>query len=184
MTDRMDMPRTDANGAQGAGCHLEAVYGRIDEQRMRDLPIRNGRLSVEAVGFQPWDGHVIGVLVTPWCMNLVLMPGADDDWSDLAKTPVSKWELPAGAFQFNPCLFDDARLHLSTPLFSTVQDFPDQKTARTIAEEILRSLLKPAAGAGAVAAARNGERDHHADALMARPVSRRGLLRRLALLEP
>jgi [NiFe] hydrogenase assembly HybE family chaperone len=177
----MDSSRPQENRAQRAARHLAAVYERISGERMRDLPIRNRHLSVEAIGFQPWDGHVIGVLVTPWCMNLVLMPGPDDDWSDRARAPASKWELPAGAFQFNPCLFDDVELHFSTPLFSSVQDFPDQATARAIAEEILSNLLQPA---GADAATHPGERGHRADALTARPVSRRGLLRRLALLEP
>ena len=34
----------------------------------------NPALSVEAVGFRPWDEHWLGVLVTPWFMNLWLMP--------------------------------------------------------------------------------------------------------------
>lgn len=163
--------------------HLESVYGRIDTERMRELPIRNDRLRVEAVGFRPWDGHVLGVLITPWCMNLVLMPGDADDWRHLAEDDVCDWDLPAGPCQFNPCLFDDARLHLSAPLFSTVQDFPDQDTAREIAQEIMRSLLQPAAATTRPGGADDRHSDGRADALLGRAVSRRGLLRRVALLD-
>jgi len=167
-----------------AAQHLEAVYGRIAEQSMRDLPLYNERLRVEAVGFRPRDGHIIGVLVTPWCMNLILMPGADDDWSHLSHDTVSEWELPAGTFEFNPCLFDDVSLHLSAPLFSTVQDFPDQATARAIGLEIVRNLLDPRKLPADAASPGDGESDRRGNALLGRPVSRRGLLRRVALLDP
>ena len=29
---------------------------------------------LEAVGFAPWESHWLGVLVTPWCINLMLLP--------------------------------------------------------------------------------------------------------------
>ena len=34
----------------------------------------NPALAVEAVGFRPWGEHWLGILITPWFMNLVLMP--------------------------------------------------------------------------------------------------------------
>jgi len=166
-----------------AAQHLEAVYGRIAEQSMRDLPLYNERLRVEAVGFCLWDTHIIGVLITPWCMNLILMPGADDDWSHMNRDAVSEWELPAGTIEFNPCLFDDVSLHLSATLFSTVQDFPDHATARAIGKEIIRNLLDPSELPADAAAPSDGESDRRGDALLGRPVSRRGLLRRVALLD-
>ena len=50
--------------------HYEAIYA----ERMRDLPIVNPRLAVEAVGFEQWEDQDLGVLITPWFMNLVLLP--------------------------------------------------------------------------------------------------------------
>ncbi len=41
--------------------------------RMRGLPIVNPALAVEAVGFAPWEGHWLGVMVTPWFINLTLL---------------------------------------------------------------------------------------------------------------
>lgn len=42
---------------------------------MRDLPFYNSNLEVEAFGFSDFnDGSLIGVLITPWFMNLVVMP--------------------------------------------------------------------------------------------------------------
>ena len=34
----------------------------------------NPAVEVEAVGFAPWDAHWLGVMVTPWFMNLMLLP--------------------------------------------------------------------------------------------------------------
>ncbi len=53
---------------------LEAAF-RAAALRMQGLPIVNPALEVEAVGFAPWEGSWLGVMVTPWGMNLTLVPG-------------------------------------------------------------------------------------------------------------
>nr|WP_255487380.1 [NiFe]-hydrogenase assembly chaperone HybE [Oceanospirillum sediminis] len=66
-----------------AQCYLNA------DQRMVDLPFYNPKLKVELRGFRLWlsepegDNPVsgiglTGVLITPWCMNLVFLPVGDD----------------------------------------------------------------------------------------------------------
>ena len=41
---------------------------------MQGLGFVNPALRVEAVAFEPWDGHWLGVMVTPWSINLLLLP--------------------------------------------------------------------------------------------------------------
>ncbi len=42
---------------------------------MRDLPVYNGKIAIEAIGFRPFgESALIGVMLTPWFMNLVLLP--------------------------------------------------------------------------------------------------------------
>ena len=43
-------------------------------KRMEGLDFVNLSLAVEAVDFAPWEGHWLGVLVTPWFMTLMLAP--------------------------------------------------------------------------------------------------------------
>jgi [NiFe] hydrogenase assembly HybE family chaperone len=57
-----------------AGARLAAAFERIHRERMAGLPILHPKLRVAAVGGRAWRGHWLGVLVTPWCMNLVLTP--------------------------------------------------------------------------------------------------------------
>jgi [NiFe] hydrogenase assembly HybE family chaperone len=126
-----------------ANNQLVAAYARAGE-RLRDLPFYNTRLHIEPVGFQPWNGRTIGVLVTPWFINVMLLPGATDHWEEHASGHTTEWELPAGRYEFQTCRLDGIGAHLSLPMFTTLDGFADQATARAIAAEALRRLLKPA----------------------------------------
>ena len=119
---------------------LVARYEGIYEERMQELPIVNSRLAVEAVGFGQWEDRDLGVLITPWFMNLVLLPKSDE----LAEVPQGtqiECRFPSG-----PCgltVYQDEALgsYLAAVLFRTVADFPDQETARAIAEEALLQIV-------------------------------------------
>lgn len=155
--------------------NLINAYRRIGEQRMQGLPIFNQRLEVEAVGFTQWDGHLLGVLITPWFMNLVLLPGEQDDWSELASGTSAAWELPAGEYEFtvNPDTATD--VHQSLSLFTTVTDFPDQQTARAVAQEIMDRILTSGVQHGSKPVESLNELPAR---VLNEPMSRRDLLRR------
>src|SRR5690606_7572135 len=69
-------------------------------RRMEGLGILNPALEVEAVGFAPWEGHWLGVMVTPWFMNLVLLPRERSCWQPLAPGAKRKLGFPAGIYEF------------------------------------------------------------------------------------
>ncbi len=120
--------------------NLVAVYRDIVRPRMTGLPMYNAVLKAEAVGFRPHDGRLCGVLVTPWFMNLVLLPGKHDEWSGLASGTTFKVAFPSGEY---PCMLstpDDIAPHLSLPLFTTVKGFADQEAACRVARELLLNL--------------------------------------------
>ena len=50
------------------------VNRSVLRERMAGVPILNPALSVQTVDFSPWRGHWLGALVTPWFINLVVMP--------------------------------------------------------------------------------------------------------------
>lgn len=54
---------------------LAIRFRQIGDEQMRELPFYNPNLEVEAWDFSGFDAdHLIGVLITPWFMNLVLLP--------------------------------------------------------------------------------------------------------------
>jgi len=115
---------------------FEAIY----RERMRGLPIVNDRLTVEAIGFREFEGHQVGVLLTPWFMNLFLLAG-NGEWEAAAPGDSVEVPLPGEACKF--VVNHDAELGtcLSAILFRTVSDFPDQEMARAIAEDVLAQLF-------------------------------------------
>ena len=117
-------------------------YREIADERMRDLPVFNQRLDVEAVGFADFDEHRLGILITPWFMNLVLLPG-NDEWSTLDSGDALNLTLPEGDYEFRLCRDEAIGTFLSAVLFRTVADFPDQDMAREIAEQVLERLRAP-----------------------------------------
>lgn len=156
---------------------LVAAHRRISRERMRGLPIFNDRLDVEAVGFRPVDGRPLGVLISPWFLNLVLLPGAQDDWSDVRVGSSCIWEFPAGQYEFHAAELPGVGAYYTAALFSTVADFPDQDTARAVAEGVMRRLFSDALSRRPETVRRGG-----GDVLFDRSVSRRGLLRRVMLM--
>lgn len=116
--------------------HFQAVY----RDRMQGLPIVNPRLAVEAVGFRTFEDDDVGVLITPWFVNLLALP-RDAEWPDLDPGANIERALPGGNYEFTVCRDHGIGVYLSAVLFRTVTDFPDQETARAIAAEIMTQLF-------------------------------------------
>ena len=119
---------------------LVARYQAIYQERMRDLPIVNPRLAVEAVGFEQWEDQDLGVLITPWFMNLVLLPDSAR-LTDLPQGDRVECRFPSGPCELTVYHDEDLGSYLAAVLFRTVADFPDQDVARAVAEEALAQLL-------------------------------------------
>lgn len=116
---------------------------RATEPRMRELPFYNERLSIEAVGFRDWEDHRLGILITPWFINLILLPGENDDWSAVEQGDQSDWHLPAETIRFtaNRPEEGDEEVFLAAPVFTNVIGVPDHEAAKNIATQVLESLL-------------------------------------------
>ena len=123
---------------------IERVFRAIEAERMRGLPFVNPALAVEAVGFRRWDGRWLGVLITPWFMNLMLLPDAPAAWRAVRHGEYAGYALPSGVYEFlsahEPALGD----FQSCSLFSPVFEFADQETARITANCALKALFDDA----------------------------------------
>lgn len=119
-------------------------FQEIMRERMQGLPLVNDKLEVEAIGFDLIGDHAVGVLITPWFMNLVLLPGTDE-WDGIAQGSLVQVDLPCDGCEFIVNRDEKVGVYLSAILFRTVKNFPDQAMARAIAEEIVASLHADAA---------------------------------------
>ncbi len=126
---------------------VETVFFRIQQTRMADVPILNPALSVEAVDFQRWQGHWLGILVSPWCMSVLLIPGQDADWQAVADNTRRFVRFPAGEFAFLGSHEEGLGEFQSCALFSPMERFTSQAEAVQTARAALFTLLQAAAGA-------------------------------------
>lgn len=124
---------------------LAARFRQIRRERMQGLPFLNNALDVEAVGFRPHGEHCLGVLVTPWFMNLVLLPG-DEQWDGHPLGNVVSLSLPGGPCEFTVNRDDVLGTFLTAVLYREVGGIPDQPTARALACDIIGRLCEPAEG--------------------------------------
>jgi len=118
------------------------AYESIWHTRMQDLPFLNPKLRVEAVGFRPWEGQWLGALVTPWSLNLLLLPGGEGQWTSLAPGSERFVTFPAGRFRFIAGLEAGLGESHSCSLFSPVLEFADHEAARLTAAAALGALFE------------------------------------------
>lgn len=156
---------------------LVAAFDRIAATRMAGLPMNNPALRVAAVGFRPWqDGCRVGVLVTPWAVNLVLLgdPAAPD--LRLAADRRRSWEFPSGKYEFMGGEEPECGAFQFCSLFSPAFEFPDQAAATATAAAIMTALMVVPDGMAVDRreAARLGGRS-----MLQAPTNRRGFLQGL-----
>ena len=138
--------------------HVEAVFRDIERTRMNGLPILNTSLAVEAIGFVPWQGHWLGALITPWFLNLVLVPGVQGEWPHAAEGVRIARSLPAGDCGFYGCYEPAIGEFHASSVCSPMSRFADQAAARAEARRVLDAWLTVPEPAEPVADATDGER--------------------------
>lgn len=125
---------------------LVAGYATIARLRMQGLPFLNPAVEVEAVDFAPWEGFWLGVMITPWFVNLTLTPRDLAAWPAVGQGDKTTYVFPAGRYEFiaghDPLLGD----YQSCALFSPPGDFGDHASARLVASLARAALFDPANG--------------------------------------
>jgi len=120
---------------------LEADFREVWNAKMRDVPLVNRALHVEAVGFRPHGEGALGVLVAPWFMNLVLLPGPGEDWSCLGTGAKEIVEFPSGAYEFLHNTREMIGGYKACSLFSPMGEFRSQAQAVEVARAVLVALF-------------------------------------------
>jgi [NiFe] hydrogenase assembly HybE family chaperone len=129
--------------AAAAGATLEALFLRIAAQRMAGVPILHAGLRVQAVGFEaePGGAAAVGVLITPWFMNLVRLPLAAD--APMAAPGDSTMRaVGRERFAFIGAAEEGFGTYEACSLFSPMFEFVDQAAAQATAEAVLAELRR------------------------------------------
>jgi [NiFe] hydrogenase assembly HybE family chaperone len=120
---------------------VEQAFFRIERDHMVDVPILNPALSVQAIDFQRWQGHWLGIVVTPWCMSMLLLPGSAENWISTGENKRRFVKFPAGDFAFLGSSEVELGEYQSCSLFSPMGKFSTQSEATMTARASLIGLL-------------------------------------------
>lgn len=132
---------------------LEAHYREVAATRMQGVPVLHAGLQVQAVGFAPQAddaGVAVGVLITPWFMNLLRLPlqaAASGQGGWLAVGATATRDI--GALRFDAIGAHEPGLGAfeASSLFSPMFEFVDQGAAVATAFEVLKLVRAPAGAA-------------------------------------
>ncbi len=133
------MNKRVTDSVPGQAEQLQQVFEQIHQTRMQDMPMVNPVLQVAVTPFEQCEHGEVGILVTPWCMNIVLLPAEVD--KDLKPGNKKSFDLPTGVYDFVLAQEPDFGCYFSCSLFSPMFEFKDQATAVATAEAALVSLL-------------------------------------------
>lgn len=136
------MPPLHSGPGHALAALLEAAFRRIEQERMAGIAILNPALRVEVLGGSSWQECWLAVLITPWCMNLILLPAKDED-SSVGHERLF-YRFPAGDFAFLRGREPEIGEYHSCALFSPMSQFADQESVRAVAEAALAALFAPA----------------------------------------
>ena len=134
----------DAGPHRNPHGRVEAAFARIARTRMADVPMCNAALRVEAVGFQRWQDEWLCILITPWALNLMLLPGGGSAFRAIWPGDSQWWQFPSGAYEFLGNREPGLGPYQMCSLFSPVFEFASQEAARETARAALAALLEPA----------------------------------------
>lgn len=130
--------------ALAAGERVAERYRAIHERAMRGLPVCNPLLEVAASGFRWHAGHAVGVVTTPWFMNIVALPhGPDGPVANGRPGDVVSLPVPGGLAEWTVTELDGLGRFGVCALFSPMDEF-DAETAAAAAEAAMTALFDPA----------------------------------------
>lgn len=113
------------------------AYKRVDKT-MRSLPVYNPSLETAVVGIRAWESDHVAVVVTPWCMNIIV---ALKDNDGRAEGTTQNYAFPSGSYPMVRGFLQEVGAIESCSLFSPMEQFDSQEAAIAVAEETIAGLF-------------------------------------------
>lgn len=139
-------PLTTPAALAAMTARLAEAFDVIGKTRMQGVPVMHADLVVEPVGFEAYveeDGQqaALGILITPWFMNLICLPLQGQ--ATVAIGCVCERRIGGERLEFIGAHEATFGAYEMCSLFSPMFEFADQGTARATALEVLHALRKP-----------------------------------------
>ncbi|MCW8931422.1 MAG: [NiFe]-hydrogenase assembly chaperone HybE [Gammaproteobacteria bacterium] len=126
---------------QDAADTLLQTFEHILQENMQGIPILNNKLQVQTLGFQKFEGRIIGIVITPWLMNLIMLPNEDDDWNELELGKKMPIKFPSSSHKFMVNEIDGIGKCKTHSMYSPMHEFSSQDHAVKVAQDFLNGLI-------------------------------------------
>ncbi len=120
---------------------LRQTFEHILQENMQGIPILNNKLQVQTLGFQMFDGRIIGIIITPWLMSLIMLPNEEDDWSGLELGKKMPIKFPAASYKFMVNEIDGVGKCKTHSLYSPMREFNSQDQAVKVAQDFMNDII-------------------------------------------
>ncbi len=120
---------------------ITRAFRQIEQNQMQGLPVCNDRLTTEIVGLRRFEQYWVGALITPWTLQLILLP-ATVEAEELAEGDHRTFVFPQGSILFMASDNPDLGIYMACSLMSPLHDFPSQAAIRSTAEEVMVLLFR------------------------------------------
>ncbi|WP_460274056.1 [NiFe]-hydrogenase assembly chaperone HybE [Celeribacter sp. ULVN23_4] len=117
-------------------------FTEVWHAKMRDVPIVNKVLHVQAVGFVEHEGRPLGVLISPWFMNLIQLPAESETWDALTAGEKEVLCFPSGEYEFIHNTREQTGGYKACSLFSPMGEFKTQAQAVDVAKAVMVALFQ------------------------------------------
>lgn len=126
---------------ESLAAEVKAVFTEINENSMAGLPIVNRFVDVDTIGFQEFDGRVVGVIITPWLMTLAVFPGNEDDWSDVEVGTKTRFTFPSRDYEFLANEIEGIGKYYGYAMYSPMHEFEHHDHAVAGATSFIELLM-------------------------------------------
>ncbi len=120
---------------------IEKTFTKIHLEKMQGIPILNPAIEIQAVGFQHYQERVLGVIITPWLMNVVILPAEGEDWSDMELGHKQPHKFPSKTYKFMINHIEGIGPCQTHSLYSPMRDFACHEQALKMAQDFLETLM-------------------------------------------
>lgn len=142
------MDRQQCHAAVSLKARIERCFRAIETERMAGIPILNRAVGVEVVGLNRYQDAWLCILITPWFMNVMLLPASEDREAGVNASLVGAVgskalvAFPAGQFEMINGFEETIGYYRMCSLFSPMHEFADHESAVLAAQAALASLLE------------------------------------------
>lgn len=120
---------------------LEQAFCQVARESMTGLPFYRPQIPVKACGFQLFEGQWFGAILTPWMLQLMLLPGPGQRWLHRRAEDRVALALPQGEMLFRPGEIAPDLYYLSCSLMSPMEASLSAEQAVELAQNSAKLAL-------------------------------------------